>query len=72
MVNQKRRKYKERAKKYKALLSKRDIEIMDLVVENKELRSQMERDMKKHQDVKHKLKNELMFLKEEMQSLNKK
>lgn len=39
MVNQKRRKYKERAKKYKALLSKRDIEIMDLVVENKELRS---------------------------------
>ena len=35
----KKKKYKEKARKYRAILKKRDGEIMDLVVEGKELRT---------------------------------
>jgi len=38
----KKNRYKERARKYKQLLRKRDQEIMDLIVEAKEARLQLE------------------------------
>lgn len=35
----KKNKYKERAKKYKAILRKRDKEVMDLIIETKDAKS---------------------------------
>lgn len=55
-VLSKKHKYKDRAKKYKNLLRKRDKEIMDLVVESKDLRTKLDKDHSKHSKLKDKLK----------------
>ena len=41
----KKNKYKERAKKYKGLLRKRDQEIMELIVEVKEVRTFLDKEV---------------------------
>ena len=44
----KKNKYRERAKKYKQILRKRDKEIMDLIVEAKDARIGLEKEHKKN------------------------
>ena len=68
---EKRKRYKDKAKKYKVLLRKRDKEIMDLAIESKELKGQLERDHKKSHDMKSKMKQELALVKDEMHSMVK-
>mmetsp|Transcript_33113 Transcript_33113/g.24359 ORF Transcript_33113/g.24359 Transcript_33113/m.24359 type:complete len:100 (+) Transcript_33113:152-451(+) len=60
-------KYKERARKYKQLLRKRDKEIMDLVIEGKDLRIRLDKSIRKQQELKARLKGEVVSLKDELQ-----
>ena len=67
-INEKRKKYKDKARKYKTILKKRDMEMMDLVVECKELKSTLEKESKKYQEVKNRLKNEIVIMKDDFEN----
>jgi uncharacterized protein YeaO (DUF488 family) len=58
----------DKAKKYRTLLRKRDKEVMDLVVESKELRTTVEKEHKKYSDFRSKHSLEINNLKDDLSS----
>jgi hypothetical protein len=66
-LHQKKQKYKERAKKYKQLLRKRDKEIMELVIQGKELKGDLDKERRRNQEMKETLKNEVSMIKDDLQ-----